>query len=58
MSSSRNDESHCFKRLTAGLAVVATVSGIIIGALTADKGSAQADAPWDCNRDGTVCSPF
>ncbi|MER6562789.1 hypothetical protein ABT300_34670 [Streptomyces sp. NPDC001027] len=58
MSSSRHNGSRRLKRLTAGLTVVAALSGIIVGALTTDKGSAQADAPWDCNRDGTVCSPF
>ncbi|MBZ3906263.1 hypothetical protein [Streptomyces griseiscabiei] len=58
MSSSRNDGSPYFRRLTAGLAVAAAVGGIIIGAVTMDKGSAQADAPWDCNRSGTACSHY
>ncbi|MEW2401842.1 hypothetical protein [Streptomyces sp. NPDC046862] len=58
MGSVRNNESHFFKRLTTGLAAIAAACGIIAIALMADNSSTQADAPWDCNRDGTVCNPF
>lgn len=58
MSSPRSNQPCFFKRLTTGLAVIATTWGIIVIALTAHNSSTQADAPWDCNRDGTVCNPF
>ncbi|MFI5796765.1 hypothetical protein [Streptomyces sp. NPDC051677] len=58
MSSVRSNECQFFKGLTAGLAVVAATCGIIVIALTTHNSSTQADAPWDCNRDGTVCSSF
>ena len=57
MNSVRSAKSPFFTRLATGLAMVAATCAVIITAPTADK-STQADAPWDCNRDGTVCSPF
>ncbi|MFI7301185.1 hypothetical protein [Streptomyces sp. NPDC050121] len=57
MGSVRNNECHFFKR-TAGLAAIAAGCGIIAIALTADNSSTQADAPRNCNLDGTVCNPF
>lgn len=53
----RSNKSPFFTWLATGLAVAAATCIILVTTPTADK-STQADAPWDCNRNGTVCSPF
>ncbi|EKX63309.1 hypothetical protein PV416_16050 [Streptomyces ipomoeae] len=45
-------------RVTAALATAATALGIVAFGFTGGSTGTQADAPWACNRDGSVCYDY
>jgi hypothetical protein len=46
-------------RIAAGLAAAATVFGIAAFAFAGGSStSVQADGPWECNRDRSVCHDY
>lgn len=59
MTSARLAPRRLTARIAAGLAAAATVFGIAAFAFAGGGStSAQADAPWECNRDGSVCHGY
>ncbi|MDX2938513.1 hypothetical protein [Streptomyces ipomoeae] len=45
-------------RVTAALATAAAALGIVAFGFTGGSTGTQADAPWACNRDGSVCYDY
>lgn len=58
MTSTRFTKKRLAARVTAALAAAAAVFGVIAFTFAGGSSSTQADAPWECNRDGSVCHDY